>query len=216
MADMKMPKRRRGFPDCLWGVLPEETLGCAEVRHVELTKEDVALHNVRAYHAAGGLGSLDTIAPGRYVQLLVHGQLAMSDTRMERMTNRDFLWEARGDVLVTGLGLGMILFPLFSDESVTSITVIEKVPDVIALVGKRIGWPHRAKLEIECADALEWRPPKGQKWDTVYHDIWPNRCVENLEEIATLKRRFARRLKPGGWQGAWIEDLLRVMRRRAG
>lgn len=213
---MKMSKRRRELPPSMVDVLPEEKLGCAEIRHFEITKDHAALANVRCFHSFGSIGSLDTVEPGRYVQLLVHGSLVMSDTQMERRTNWEFLHKARGDVLVTGLGLGMILFPLFSDELITSITVVEKVPDVIALVGRRIGWPHRAKLEIECADALEWRPPKGRTWDTVYHDIWPDRTTENLDDMTVLKRRFARRLKPGGWQGCWVEDILRDQRRRTG
>ena len=47
-----------------------------------------------------------------YMVLSVNEQLMMSDTPMERESNQKILDMAYGDVLIGGLGLGMILFAL--------------------------------------------------------------------------------------------------------
>ncbi len=152
---------------------------------------------------------------GTYMSLRVRGQLMMSDTSMEQNSNYRVVRMSRGSVLIAGLGLGMILLPIAKKPEVTSITVIEKFQDVIDLV-----WPqlqkalgkNAAKITIICADILEWQPPKGMKWDTIYFDIWPNLCTDNLEEMAKLHRRFGRRNK--GWMGSWCRDTLLSRRRR--
>jgi hypothetical protein len=70
--------------------------------------------------------------PGTYACLRVNGRLMMSDTRMEHYTNYKVVREARGNVLIAGLGLGMILHPILAKKEVLSVTVIEKYADVIS------------------------------------------------------------------------------------
>jgi hypothetical protein len=41
-------------------------------------------------------------------------------------TNKFFMDNASGKILTFGLGLGYIIFPLLEDDSVTSITIVEK------------------------------------------------------------------------------------------
>jgi spermidine synthase len=120
------------------------------------------------------------------------------------------LREARGDVLIAGLGIGMILVPILSKPEVNRVLVIEKYQDVIDLVGSHVA---HSKLTIECADILEYKPAKGSKWNTIYFDIWPDICTDNLDEIATLKQRFKYHKAVDGWMGAWVEGELRGRRR---
>lgn len=147
---------------------------------------------------------------GKYVRLCVDGELMMSDTPWEQRTNYEVVREARGDVLIAGLGLGMIVLPILKKPEVTSVTVVEKHADVIALVRPQL--PKR-RLTIVNADILTWAPPIGTTWDTIYFDIWRGLCTDQLEEIATLHRRFARRKRPGGWMGSWCAEELRDRRR---
>lgn len=154
---------------------------------------------------------------GQYVRLVVGGHTVMSDTRMERMTNSDFVRDANGDVLVAGLGIGMILDEIESRAAkrprpIKSLTVVEKNPDVIRLVAPK--FPGVAVIE---ADIFTWRPARGQKFDTIYFDIWTGICVDNLDEMAKLHRSFARFLNrdnPDAWMGSWMRDYLRAERRR--
>jgi len=76
--------------------------------------------------------------------------------------------ELGGDILVTGLGLGMFCGMIAGEPSIKSITVIEKSHDVIQLVG-----PHvHEKVTIICADAMEFSPVR--KFSFAWHDIWPH------------------------------------------
>jgi len=181
--------------------------GVAEVKHVTVSEKDS--HRTAFWSAAKGDRGI-YVPPGDYVQLYVKGQLMMSDTRMEKVTNYEFLSAASGDVLIAGLGIGMVLRPLLQDPKVTSITVVEKYQDVIDLV--KVDSP---KLNIICADIFDWKPAKGTKYHTIYFDIWPDICLDNLEEMVTLHRRFARCKVSGGWMDSWTrKDLL--ARKRSG
>jgi spermidine synthase len=130
----------------------------------------------------------------------------MSDTRLEQSTNREVVSQARGDVLIAGLGIGFILVPILKKNEVTSITVVEKHQDVIDLVGPRFNDP---RLTILQGDILTWRPPKGSTYSTIYFDIWPNICSDNLTEMTRLERRFKPRLQKNGWMGSWAKVLCR-------
>jgi hypothetical protein len=67
-----------------------------------------------------------------YVRLVKKGEgVMMSDTPMERNTNYHILDKANGDVLIFGLGIGLIILPLLRKENVKSITVVELYQDLI-------------------------------------------------------------------------------------
>lgn len=154
--------------------------------------------------------SRDSVFPGEYQRLLISGCVMMSNTRMEINSNIGFAYQAEGSILISGLGMGMILRALLTKESVTDITVLEKNPDVIKLVGPNFKDDDRVTI-IE-ADAFEWKPPKGKKWDYIWHDIWVDICTDNLKEITKLKRKFGKRCVHE--QQAWMESRLRYIRQQ--
>jgi spermidine synthase len=185
-------------------ILPESIKGVARVKHVEIPVDQ----GIRALLRG------EYITPGRYAQLFVGSTLMMSDTPMERRSNWRIMRECNGDVLIAGLGIGMVLTAVLKHPDVRTVTVVEKYQDVIDVVG-----PHYAneRLTIICADILEWQPPKGRKWDTIYFDIWPNICTDNLNDMAKLHRRFASRLNranPKSWMDSWQRDVLKYKRRQ--
>jgi len=213
-------------------VIPAGKSGCVRVEHFTVSKKEADYGQMRAAVTADRNGG---VLPGEYARLviapksladtclgelpsdgLVPGDVMMSDTQMEQYTNIEFLVRARGSVLVAGLGLGMILIPALKKDIVESIQVLELNPDVIKLIEsplrKYLTKKASKKLTITQADVFEWKPPKGEKWDTIYFDIWADICEDNLTEITRLKRKFARRLNRGNtnaWMGAWQEDDLR-------
>lgn len=87
------------------------------------------------------------------VRLSRRGSVVMSDTMMEKRTNREFCDEAHGDVLVGGLGIGMILMAIQDNPAVNSITVLEKHQEVIDMVAQQL--PLNKKVKIICADVFE-------------------------------------------------------------
>lgn len=201
--------------------IPAGESGNAKIEHYQIGEEEAAFTKMRMI-ATGDIGEM--IAEGWYTRLIVDGMIMMSDTPMEQRSNIGFLLNverAGGDVLVAGLGIGMILLPALRYDSVDRVDVVESNPDVIRLVEeplrKAVGPRDERKLNVIEADIFDWKPPRGKKWDVIYFDIWPTRCTDNLREISRLKRKFARRLKrenPDAWMGAWLEGELRYRQRR--
>lgn len=138
---------------------------------------------------------LDGIPPGNYVKLTHNGEVVMSDTPMEKRTNASFVVNAYGDVLIGGLGIGMIIAAIQCHEKVNSITVIEKHQEVIDLITSQISF--KDKVRIINADVFEWKPEKGQRFDCIYMDIWNyiNKDVYH-DEMKPLKRKYGHYLKP--------------------
>ena len=177
--------------------VPEGECGAWKVRRVEV--EDSIVARFRERH----------FVPGTYTHLTRNGKLVMSDTPAERRDHLAFVRAATGDVLISGLGLGMCLAACLRKPDVTSITVIEIDPDVIALVGPHYNDP---RVTIINADAMAWKPEKGKTFGAVWHDIWDDICTDNLPQMSTLNRRYARKAR---WKGCWAEGLTRYHRDRA-
>ena len=135
----------------------------------------------------------------------------MSDTSMEHSTNWDVVHEARGHVLIAGLGLGMILHPILAKKEVLSVTVIEKYADVISLVGPSV---KHDKLTIIEGDIYEWKPAKGTKYETIYFDIWAEQSTDCLEDMRKLHFRFRPYKIKEGWMNSWRRDELKAQKRR--
>lgn len=129
---------------------------------------------------------------GTYKRLMRGGEVIMSNTPDEIRDFLGFLREAKGSVLVNGLGLGVTLKALLDKPEVTDITVIENSEDVIKLVAPSYNDP---RLTIIHGDAFTWEPPKGKTYDAVWHDIWDNICADNLPEMKKLHRKYGRRAK---------------------
>lgn len=155
----------------------------------------------------------DYCPQGDYIKLYVGNTLMMSDTKMERDTNFEFVYQAKGDVFIAGLGIGLIIHNLkdkIKKGIVKSITVIEISQDVIDLVSE-----YFKDIEIKyiCGDVLEYKPKKDEFYDTIFFDIWPLISSDNLSEMSILHRRFARHKRAGGWMGSWCQNECRKLRR---
>lgn len=186
-------------------IVPEGTLPTARVEHFEVGQEDSDFTSVRAVVTGGRDGHVPV---GRYARLFVDGGLMMSDTPMEHRSNSTVVYQANGDVLIGGLGLGMIAHAIAAKPEVTSVTVIEKNPDVIKLVGPTVP----KKVTVIEGDIFTWRPAKGVKYDVIYFDIWADLCTTNLEEMAKLHMSFSRRLNrdnPKHWMHSWEKETLK-------
>ncbi len=116
-------------------------------------------------------------------------------------------------MLIAGLGLGMILWPILNKKEVESVVVIEQSCDVINLVSPTL--PKTKKLSIEQDDIFTWKSKNGTKFNVIYFDIWHDICVDNLDEMAKLHRRFGRYLDakdPKNWMGSWKREWLRYQK----
>lgn len=143
-----------------------------------------------------------------YTRLLISDenyreQVWMTDAEYEWRSNREFVREARGDILIAGLGLGFIVHPIVKSSDVKSVTILERNADVIALVSPSI---KSKKVSIVQTDARTWTPPK-RSYDVIYFDIWPHVPNEDDKaDIVALKKRYRSAMRKGCWMRAWCED----------
>jgi len=186
------------------------SLGDVRLETFEVTPEEAGFTRLRA---AVTMRRDEVIDAGTYARLYVGKTLMMTDTRNEQRTNTEVVRRAQGDVFIAGLGLGMILVPILAKEAVKSVTVIEKYQHVVTLVAPQLqAIPGGEKLTVVHGDVFTWQPPKGQKWDVLYFDIWPDICVDNLPEMASLHQKYKSRKKPGAWMHSWRRDYLLAKR----
>lgn len=179
------------FPKMAEIVKPAK-LGCAEVTHYTVTKLDVLREMMH-----GGPCEEGTVAI-----LRVAGRTMMSDTKHEKITNYEILRQAHGNVLIAGLGLGMILHPILACDRVASVTVVEQERDVIKLISPTL--PVTNKLQVHCGDIFTWMPPVDMRYDCIYFDIWADGSTDLAKiERRKLGQRFRRFKAPEAWLGYW-------------
>lgn len=128
-----------------------------------------------------------------------HGDCIMSDTPSEMWDHEYALRMATGSCLLNGLGIGMLLKNILLKPDVTDVTVVEISQDLIDLVASHYTDP---RVTIVCADAFEYKIPKGKRYNMVWHDIWDAICADNLTEMTKLHRKYGRHTD---WQGSWAK-----------
>ena len=194
------------------GVGQKKSQGVATISKFELDKEEARKLNL-GYVMSGQ--SMMWMSSGTYMRLHVDGVLMMSDSDMEKNTNSKFIKNAHGDVMIAGLGIGLILRNLedkVKSGVVTSITVYEKHQDVIDLVAPYF---QHLPLTVKCADILEYKPPKDEMYDTIYFDIWPSIKEKNLDDTKLLHNRWKFRKRAGGWMDSWVKKYLQNEKRKS-
>lgn len=135
-----------------------------------------------------------------FTRLMRGSTVVMSDTPAEMRDHYAAVRRAKGSCLINGLGIGMVLKAVLKKPEVTDVTVVDVSQDVIDMVA-----PHYAdeRVVFVCADALTYQPPKGKRYQMVWHDIWDYICANNLEQMHALHRKYGRRTD---WQGSWCRD----------
>lgn len=186
--------------------IPNGKSGNWKIDEFEITEEKAKFENMRMSFTPG-MGSR-FVEPGKYKRLSRNNKVIMSNTRAEKNDHYWFIAEAKGHVLINGLGLGYALSEILKKDEVKSVTVVEISEDVINLVAPFFKKDKR--VTIIHADALLWKPPKEMKYDTVWHDIWDDICIDNIEEMKKLHRKYGRKTK---WQGSWRRELCEFYRK---
>lgn len=202
-----------GFPR-MHTVLPDGVCsGNVRVVHLTPSERTAQFSMLRSMFCGRG-----TVLAGETICQIYAGKtLWMSDTRDERADHWKAKSMARGHVLIGGLGLGMFALVCALKPEVDRVTVVELNSDVIDLVLSHLQAAMQDcevdtdKLDVIEADVLEWVPPKGMVFDTVWFDIWSSLCLDNLPEYQKLNRRFGRKTRV--WRGCWGEQILKKARR---
>jgi hypothetical protein len=107
--------------------------------------------------------------------LMRGGESWMSITPLEVESEEIGIRAARGHVLIFGLGMGWSMTAVAARPSVTSVTVVERDPDILQLhrdldLLAQLGEPERSKVRIVAGDAFDYRPECPV--DLLFPDIW--------------------------------------------
>jgi spermidine synthase len=201
------------FPE-MSELVPEGAKGCARVEHITVNAEG-------GRTASYVYGEFKNPSPaGTYARLRVTDDagktpIMMSDFLYERVTCEEVVRRAHGDVLIAGLGLGMILHPILQKHEVRSVTVVEKYQDVVDLISPTL--PDNPRLTVITDDIFRWQPPDGRHYDVIWFDIWPDIEARRLREMRELHRRYRTYLNhsnPECWMESWHRrETLEGMRR---
>ena len=191
--------------------VPEGKKGQWEIARFTVSKADSDFDRILNMFQ----GSARHVSPGTYTRLIYGGRhTVMSDTPDEMRDHREAVYQAReGHVLIGGLGLGMVANAILEKAPECRVTVLEIDTDIIRLVA-----PHYIdkfggkRFEVIETDAMQWKPPKGVHYSVVWMDIWPDICTDNLADMATLNRRYARR---SDWKGCWAQEICKHHKRQA-
>ena len=196
-------KIEQAFPNMSAILKPCESEHFA-LQYFTVTKEDVQMMKLR--DMIHGRDEYDGFKEGTFVRLVrkpcSFGDLMISDTFMEKKTQYDFVKAAHGDVLIGGLGMGMVLLAVQDKPSVSYVTVVELEQEVIDLVKPQL--PLNRKVTVICQDIFAYY--LRAKFDTIYFDIWDNLCGDNWESMKKLERKFRPKLKQGGWMSCWRKE----------
>ena len=99
----------------------------------------------------------EVIPPGIYTSLRCNGFIIMSDTPDEIRDHLTAIKFATGNVLINGLGLGMVLQACLKKESVTHVTVIENSIDVLNLVSEHYKAEYGDRVTFIQSDAFTYK-----------------------------------------------------------
>mgnify|MGYP006277634129 CR=1 FL=1 len=170
--------------------LPEMSKGEWKVEHFKVEKFDMR----------AAFRGREVPLGGEYTRLMRNGTLVMSDTPAEQKDHYEAVEMARGVCLLNGLGIGLVLKNILLRPEVTEVTVVEISQDLIDLVSPYYDDP---RVSFICCDALEYQPPKGKRYNMVWHDIWDYICSDNLKEMRILREKYRNYTD---WQASWCED----------
>jgi hypothetical protein len=194
--------------------LPECGNSLWSIEKFEISNEDRESFNL--HEAISGMqgGSIRCVEPGTYTRLIrLPSTTVMSDTTAETRDLLPLALDAKGEVLIAGLGLGIAIDLVMRDKDVKHVTVIEISQEIIDLVGDHFKNKYGDRLTIINADILEWKAPKDVHYDYCWFDIWDNICSDNLKDMTKLKRKYAKKAERKGF---WAEAGCLIAKRRWG
>lgn len=193
--------------------LPEMEKGDFRIEKFVVSKEQAEFHNLRemikgSRHITGGR----FVTPGTYTRLVRKSNktVVMSNTPAEMLDHSVFISNAKGHVLINGLGIGYVADACCEKPDVEHVTVVELEQDVIDMVAPILKKKHGNKITIVCHDAHTYTPPRGVRYNCVWHDIWDYIDSDNLPSMNTLHRKYGRRCD---YQDSWSRKMALRMRR---
>lgn len=189
--------------------VPDGKNGKWEISTFELSAHAADMHNVREL---GGFERFIEAGVSYKALYRMNGgarSIIMTNTPSEVADHLPFIRSATGDVLIFGLGLGMVVQALIEKETVRNITIVEIDPEIIELSGKHY-LRASEKVTVIQGDAFEFYEKKN--YDAIWFDIWDDIDDENLPQMRQLKKRWKAN---SPIRMCWAEKQCKALARRA-
>jgi len=131
--------------------------------------------------------------------------LMMSDSPQEMFLQYEAYKNAKGRILVGGLGLGMYATMVAKKNEVTEVVVVEIDEDIIKLCK-----PHNAKVKVIHDDIWRFIKTTNEKFDYAYVDIhYHTGCMEYIQTVLPMRKLFEERF-PATPIDFWGEEEMRA------
>lgn len=137
------------------------------------------------------------------VALLEDSCVWMSDSQLEVESITGAVAAARGDILVGGLGIGLLPTFVKNKKGVRRIDIVELHQEVIDLVFPYIKSP---KMRIIKDDIFHYLDVTLNRYDFIHIDIWSS-ITAPIKEIDTAWKKAGGCLKPNGIIWCWLQEL---------
>lgn len=127
----------------------------------------------------------------------------------EMTTTAPAIRAAHGRVVTFGLGLGYFAYHAAQKPEVTSVTVVDISPDVIALFEREIlpQFPNKEKIRLVCKDAFAFADTElGDGYDFAFADIWHD--AGDGKELYLKFKEYEKKYPHIDFT-YWIEDTIR-------
>lgn len=128
----------------------------------------------------------------------------MDNSNLEIDTCKKFIDNANGDVLIFGLGLGFVVFPLLRDDSIKSIKIVEFDSGVIDMIEPIIKkYDPFNKVKIVQGDVFNYHKSMNSKFDSIWIDIWNKFEESERKEAIELYNIYINFVNDGGYIDYW-------------
>lgn len=191
-----------------WIDLPERKSGKMTVEHY-IKKDSTPIIGHRQALLRGVPPATAKIGPDglKVTQLCENGGVWMSDLPEELFQIEEAIagFQPEGDVLVGGLGLGLLATRLDQMTEVASVTVIEKSKDVI-----KICTPEDSGITTVHGDIFKFLKSNHTAYDCYMLDTWAGTNESTYWSDVFRQRRMIRNrfgARPKIW--CWAEDIMR-------
>ncbi len=155
-----------------------------QVGNYRLHKTSYPAGHRYSYYFMDGYGQYETVVdlPMTLLQEYRDGEWHdwMIDDPINYRAMQKYAEAAEGDVLTTGLGLGLIVHELNNNPKVHSITVVECSPQVCELV---LPYVPLAKVNLILADFWAFMEVDTVERDMVIVDLWVSKGKEQHDQV---------------------------------
>lgn len=188
--------------DCNYDFVMSNVLKPGRVGNWEIRHDVVpAGQSFAMYERSGKISIGECAFDYPIVVLSEQGNVWMTDSPLEVESYRGPVERAKGDCLVSGLGIGLL--PTLIKNKVESIDIVELNKDVIDLVYPQI---RSARTRIVNDDIFHYLDTTDRKYDFIHIDIWGD-ITAPVIEIEKAREKALRCLKPGGVTWCWLEEM---------